>query len=105
MLTDSSQPAKQTGQPSQRWFALVVLAVSVLLGMSSWFSTAAVLSQLRREWHLSSGLSAWLTISVQLGFVAGSLISAILNLADLIPPRRLILLGQWEPRWLTRCWF
>lgn len=34
-----------------------------------------------------------MTISVQLGFVAGCLASALLNLADLVGPRRLMLLG------------
>jgi MFS family permease len=44
-------------------------------------------------WHLSAGTGALMTISVQLGFVAGCLASALLNLADLIRPRRLMLLG------------
>ncbi|MDG1786062.1 MAG: hypothetical protein P8H61_09065, partial [Ilumatobacter sp.] len=47
---------------------LVVLAVALVLAMSTWFSTAAVLSQLRVEWSLSDGQASWLTIVVQLGF-------------------------------------
>jgi len=61
--------------------------------MGAWFSASAVLPQLRSLWHLSSTAASLMTISVQLGFVAGCLASAILNLADLIRPRRLILLG------------
>jgi len=61
--------------------------------MGAWFSASAVLPQLRALWHLSSAAGALMTISVQLGFVAGCLASAIFNLADLVRPRRLILIG------------
>ena len=65
----------------------------MVLSMTTWFSASAVLPQLRSEWELSTATASWLTISVQLGFVAGALVSATLNLADLIAPRRLILVG------------
>lgn len=61
--------------------------------MSTWFSTAAVLSQLRVEWSLSDGQASWLTIVVQLGFVAGALVTALTNLADRIAPLRLFAIG------------
>jgi MFS family permease len=76
-----------------RWWALGVLTTASLLEMTTWFSAAAVLPQLHSAWKLTPGVGALLTISVQLGFVAGCLISAVLNLADLISPRRLMLLG------------
>jgi MFS family permease len=79
--------------PAGRWRALALLATACFLGMTCWFSASAVLPQLRAEWGLNPTISAWLTISVQLGFVAGSLASALLNLADLVPPRRLMLWG------------
>jgi MFS family permease len=79
--------------PPDRWRALAQLAVAAVLAMTTWFSATAVLPQLRSEWNLSSTAGALLTISVQLGFVVGALTSAGLNLADLIPPRRLFLLG------------
>ena len=60
--------------------------------MSTWFSTAAVLGQLREVWELSSSQASWLTIAVQLGFVAGALGSATTNLADRVPPLRLLFL-------------
>ncbi len=62
--------------------SLLFLAAAMALGMSTWFSAAAVLPQLRAAWSLSSGESAWLTIAVQLGFVTGAVISAITNLSD-----------------------
>ncbi len=65
----------------------------MLLAMTTWFSASAVLPQLRAEWSLSSTEGAWLTIAVQLGFVVGAVASAVSNLADLVPARRLILIG------------
>ena len=58
--------------------------------MSTWLSATAVLAQLKDEWGLSSPTGSWLTIAVQLGFVAGALVSSIVNLPDLLPPARLI---------------
>ena len=72
---------------------LRILAVALVLAMAPWFSTAAVLGQLRQQWTLSAGAAAWLTIAVQLGFVAGAVLSAATNLADRITPRRLIFMG------------
>ena len=65
----------------------------MLFGMTTWFSATAVVPQLGTVWPITSGQAAWLTIAVQLGFVVGALGSAILNMADLIAPRRLMLYG------------
>jgi len=73
---------------------LRLLAVVLVLSMSTWFSTAAVLGQLRSVWALSSGQASWLTIVVQLGFVAGAALSSATNLADRVAPLRLIFLGS-----------
>jgi MFS family permease len=50
--------------------------------MAVWFSASTVAPQLAQEFHLSQSSRAWLTISVQLGFVFGALTSAIFNLSD-----------------------
>jgi MFS family permease len=72
-----------------RWRALAVIALAELLGMSLWFSGSAVVPSLRTEWQLSDSTTGWLTIAVQLGFVLGTLLSAFLNLADIIHARTL----------------
>lgn len=72
-----------------RWRALVLLALAELLGMSLWFSAAAVGPVLQREWRLTPTEAGWLTLAVQLGFVAGTLASALLNLPDVLSTRRL----------------
>src|SRR5438105_3641992 len=75
-----------------RWTALVLLSAAVLLGMSLWFGVSAVAPQLAAEWKLSASATAWLTLAVQLGFVAGTLASATLNLPDVIRARHLFAL-------------
>jgi len=61
--------------------------------MTTWFSATAALPQLVDLWSLSGSASAWLTIAVQIGFVVGAVTSAALTLSDILPPRRMILLG------------
>jgi MFS family permease len=70
-----------------------LLAVAVLLAMTTWFSASAVIPQLRREWALSASGTAWLTIAVQLGFVAGALVSAAINLPDVASAKGVMLGG------------
>ena len=72
-----------------RWRALALLALAELLGMSLWFSAAAVVPVLQREWQLPTERAGWLTLAVQLGFVAGTLLSALANLPDVVSTRRL----------------
>ena len=73
--------------------ALTLLAASLVLAMTTWFSASAVVPQLRDEWALGDTAAAWLTIAVQLGFVAGALVSSVLNVADVVAPRVVILTG------------
>ena len=57
--------------------------------MAPWFSASAVSGTLTHLWALSSGGAAWLTVSVQLGFVTGAFVSSALALSDLWSARRL----------------
>src|SRR5882724_8119044 len=68
---------------------LGLLCLAELLGMSLWFAASSVAPQLATRWGLDASRSAGLTTVVQLGFVAGTAIAALLNLADLLPARGL----------------
>ncbi|HUG28097.1 MAG TPA: MFS transporter [Gemmatimonadales bacterium] len=70
-----------------RWGALALLAVVQILGMSPWFAGTALAPALTEAWGLSSAQVGWLSSAVQLGFVAGTLTAAVLNLADVLPSR------------------
>ncbi len=73
--------------PTGRWQALAVMAGAVLLSMTTWFSASAVVPQVRAAWGLTTNQSSLLTIAVQLGFVVGAVLSAVLTLADVFPPK------------------
>ena len=74
---------------STRWRVLALLGFAELFGMSLWFAASAVSPQLRAIWGLTTAETAWLTTIVQLGFVCGTAVAAVLNLPDLIPAGRL----------------
>jgi MFS family permease len=76
--------------PRGKWRTLSFLAMAEMLAMALWFSASAVVPQLRAEWNLSGAGAAWMTMSVQIGFVAGALASAALNLPDRVPLPALI---------------
>jgi MFS family permease len=73
----------------RRWRMLGILSVAELLGMSLWFAASAVSPQLAVRWALDSQQTGWLTTIVQLGFVFGTALAAMLNVADIVPSRRL----------------
>ncbi len=70
-----------------KWPTLLWLALATLLAMATWFSASAVVPALAVAWDLDEAGRAWLTMSVQIGFVVGALGSALLNLADRVPAR------------------
>jgi len=69
---------------------LLLLCTAELLAMSVWFTASAVAGPLRERLALSAAQAGWLTTIVQLGFVAGTAVAALLNLADLVPERTLV---------------
>jgi MFS family permease len=82
--------AQRRPEERGKWRNVSLLALAALLGMSVWFSASAVVPQLTLEWKLSGALQSWLTTSVQIGFVAGALLSALLTLSDRLPAQRLL---------------
>src|SRR5213593_4311733 len=72
---------------------LAWLSLAMFLGMTMWFSATAANAPIVAEFHLASAETAWLTMAVQGGFVIGTLLSAALNLPDIINPRKLFAIG------------
>ncbi|TDQ84576.1 putative MFS family arabinose efflux permease [Dongia mobilis] len=73
---------------NRKWRALSLLLLAEILALSLWFSATAVVPALRREVGLDALVAALFTSAVQAGFVAGTLLSALLGLADRLDPRR-----------------
>lgn len=82
--------ADHTRSVEGRWAALGLVLVVDVLAMGLWFTASYVVPQIRAEWRLDPAGAGSLTVVVQLGFVAGALFGALLNLADRFPPARLI---------------
>jgi MFS family permease len=78
----AEQPSKSRGR------SLAVLAICQVFGMSLWFSAAAVLPALKAQYAVSEFQAAALSSGVAFGFVLGTLLSAVLGLADRLDPRR-----------------
>jgi MFS family permease len=85
----SSVASEPVGIVQNRWRVLAVLAAGLMLAMTTWFSTSAVLPALRDRWALSTIEASTLVVVLQLGFVAGALASALVGVAD-----------RWDLRWV-----
>lgn len=93
LLHNLPTPLGNEGDVSNKWWTVLSIAVAELLVLGLWFSASAVAPVLTIEWNLSAAEAAWLTMSVQIGFVAGAFLSALLTLADIYPPRILFALA------------
>jgi len=70
---------------------LPVIVLSQFAGTSLWFAVNAVMPDLQQAWGLPAEAVGTLTSAVQLGFVAGTLVFALLMLADRFAPSRVFL--------------
>ena len=68
---------------------LPLIIIAQHFGSSSWFAGNAVAPALIDTWSLPTESLAWITNSVQLGFICGTLIFALLSIADRFSPSRL----------------
>jgi MFS family permease len=73
--------------------ALGIVSLGVLLASSTWFTGTAAARELIAVWSLSPGEAALLTNATQLGFILGTLIFALANLADRFDARRVFALS------------
>jgi DHA1 family inner membrane transport protein len=78
-----------TAAPPRR--VLPTLVVAQLLGVSPWFAANAVMPDLQRSTGWPDTAVATLTSALQLGFIAGTLIFALLAVADRFATRRVFL--------------
>src|SRR4030088_1353451 len=90
MTSASTIPAARATSPGAQ---LAWLSLAMFFGMTLWFSATAANAPIVAEFHLSATQTAWLTMAVQGGFVVGTLISALVNLPDIVNPRRLFAAG------------
>jgi MFS family permease len=68
--------------------SLALLAFCEVAALALWFSASAVVPSLIVEYDLSPARASMMTSAVQIGFVAGTLASALFSLADRLDLRR-----------------
>ena len=85
-----------------KWPSILFLILAQILALSLWFSATAVIPDLQKRYNLSSFRLSLFTSSVQIGFVAGTLISAILGLADRFNPRHFFMMSAIVADWLMQ---
>ncbi len=74
-------------------YLLTILVLTQFAGTSLWFAGNAVLFDLERDWGIGVGAIGDATSAVQLGFITGTLLFALLVIADRIPAGRLFLVS------------
>jgi MFS family permease len=80
---------------TDRGKSLFLIVIAEVAAMTLWFSATAIIPALKPEANLPDITAALFTSSVQAGFVFGTLVSALLGLADRIDGRWLFALSAW----------
>ncbi|MBC7948539.1 MAG: MFS transporter [Chitinophagaceae bacterium] len=75
------------------FYILPLIVLSQFAGTSLWFTGNAILPQLKETLQLSQYAVSLVTSAVMLGFVAGTLVFALLSLADRFSPAKLFFLS------------
>ncbi|MGE5146773.1 MAG: MFS transporter, partial [Candidatus Eiseniibacteriota bacterium] len=88
MDSSSEHHAQGADATAGRGASIAIIAFAEVAAMAVWFSASAVIPALRAEGAIDATTSSLFTSAVQLGFVAGTLVSAIFGLADRLEPRR-----------------
>lgn len=78
------------GRPPRRILPAIIF--SQFTGTSLWFAGNAVLPDLQRLWGLLPDALGYMTSSVQLGFIVGTLVFAVLAISDIFSARNIFLI-------------
>lgn len=73
-------------------YILPIIIIAQFAGTSLWFAGNAVIEELAKKTGLGNEIIAYVLSSVQLGFITGTLVFALLMIADRFPPSRVFLL-------------
>ena len=87
---DDATPPVTTLRPAR---VLPVIVLSQFAGTSLWFAGNALLPDLQRRLALGEQALPAVTSAVQLGFIGGTLVFALLNVADRHSPRSVFLIS------------
>lgn len=71
-----------------KWTALFWIALAELFALSLWFSASVTGPELRELWNLTTWTEAWLSASVPVGFIIGTLLSVCFGISDRFNARK-----------------
>lgn len=85
--------ATQVISPEKPRYILPLIVFAQFCGTSLWFASNGILGELKLAFGLPENALEHLTSSVQLGFIAGTLVFALLTLADRFSPSRVFFIS------------
>lgn len=80
--------------PKRPFYILPLIVLSQFAGTSLWFAGNAILPDIQRELQLQGNALSNITSVVQLGFITGTLVFAILSIADRFHPSRVFFISS-----------
>lgn len=78
---------------AEKWKALFWIALAELFALSLWFSASVTGPELKELWSLTTRTEAWLSASVPVGFIIGTLFSVYFGIADRFNTRKVFALS------------
>ena len=79
--------------PVKPWYILPLIVFAQFCGTSLWFASNGILKELSAAFTLPENALEHLTAAVQLGFITGTLLFALLTLADRFSPSRVFFIS------------
>jgi predicted MFS family arabinose efflux permease len=73
------------------WYILPVIIISQFAGTSLWFAGNAIIADLQPVMNVGIGDTGIVTSAIQLGFIAGTLLFALLSISDRYSPVKIFL--------------
>ena len=80
--------------PRKPFHILPLIVFSQFAGTSLWFAGNAILPDIQQELHLQGNAIGDITSMVQLGFICGTLVFALLSIADRFHPSRVFFVSS-----------
>lgn len=80
--------AASTVRTQSKWPSISLLVICEAMALALWFSATAIIPVLRLEFPIDDTRASLFSSIVAVGYVAGTLISAFLGLADRLHPRQ-----------------
>ncbi|MGY8986127.1 MAG: MFS transporter [Sphingomonadales bacterium] len=76
-----------------KWGSITLISIAQVLSLSLWFSATATIPSLQQNFEISSIQTSFLSSFVTIGFIIGTIISALFGLADLFPPKKFFIIS------------